>query len=53
LPSGAIEDTLAIGAELAGCAFIVAGSTIVEIGFDVHADTGAIGEVRRTEAFTG
>jgi hypothetical protein len=44
---------LTVRAELSGCAFIVAGSTIVEVSFDIHTDTGAIIEIRWTEAFTG
>jgi hypothetical protein len=44
LSGGTIEYTLAIGAELAGGAFGITGSAVVEVSFSVNADARAIGQ---------
>jgi hypothetical protein len=43
LSGGAVEYTLAVRAELTGDAFVTTGSTVIEIGVEIAADTGAIG----------
>jgi hypothetical protein len=43
LSGGAVEDTVAIGAELAGSAFISAGSTVFKVNFQIATDATTVG----------
>jgi hypothetical protein len=53
LSIGAIENALAVGAELTGCALSTADTAVVEVIGQVLADTGAIGETGGADAFAG
>jgi hypothetical protein len=51
LTSGTTEHALAIGAELARGAFLGTRAAVIEVSFQIDANTGAIGEAGWADAF--
>jgi hypothetical protein len=49
LSGGAVEDACAVGAELTGCTFFVAGTAMSEIYLEIAADARTIGEISGTD----
>jgi hypothetical protein len=52
LSGGAIENALAIGANLSGGAFFSASTAVIEIGLGIKADTRTIGKTGGASAFS-